>query len=125
MARHWSVFTSVTESQGVALDRIARATGDGDGMNLLMRLTGNSRSKVGKMDRASLRPYLDEAFSLRDNPAAARDVIAAAQAVGLARETPAGIVADRVQEVSGERAAAIIRIRELMACHGITAGELS
>lgn len=62
MARHWSVFVAVTEKQGMALDRMARDAGMGDGMDLLMQLTGKSRSKIGKMDRASLRPVLDEAF---------------------------------------------------------------
>jgi hypothetical protein len=63
MARHWSVFFSgVTALQAMTLDRMARENNIGDGMDLLMELTGYSRSKVGRMDRASLRPYLDEAF---------------------------------------------------------------
>lgn len=63
MARHWSAFVGgVTEKQGMALDRMARDAGIGDGMDLLIQLTGKSRSKIGKMDRASLRPVLDEAF---------------------------------------------------------------
>lgn len=33
-----------------------------DGMNLLMEITGNSRSKVGKMDNMSLRHAIDKAF---------------------------------------------------------------
>jgi hypothetical protein len=64
MARHWSAFCNVSQSQGIALDRMAKNHGKGDGMSLLMELTGCSRSRVGKMDYASLRPYLDEAFEL-------------------------------------------------------------
>lgn len=89
MARHWSVFCSgVTERQGMALDRMARKHGIGDGMDLLMKLTGYSRSKVGKMDRASLRPYLDDAFEQYGGepaPAAPKDELTAAVEAGLAR----------------------------------------
>jgi hypothetical protein len=131
MARHWSVYCGgVTERQGMALDRIARERGIGDGMDLLMDLTGYSRSKVGKMDRASLRPYLDEAFALADAPpeeppGRSEAVAVAAQTVGLSPGTPAGIVADRVAELVDERSAAIVRIRGLMAEYGITAAELA
>ena len=63
MARHWSAFCSgVTSKQAVALDKMAEAHGIGDGMSLLMKLTGYSRSKVGKMDWMSLRPVIDRAF---------------------------------------------------------------
>jgi hypothetical protein len=62
MARHWSSFVQVSEKQAYALDKIAEAHEIGDGMDLLMKLTGNSRSKVGKMDRMSLRPVIDRAF---------------------------------------------------------------
>lgn len=50
-----------------------------------------SRSKVGKMDYASLRPYLDEAFALRDQPppapepSPARDALTQAVESGLAK----------------------------------------
>ena len=65
MARHWSVFCrGVSERQAMALDKMAEAHDKGDGMSLLCELTGNSRSKVGRMDRMSLRKYIDEAFAL-------------------------------------------------------------
>jgi hypothetical protein len=72
MARHWSVFCSgISERQAMALDKMAEAHGKGDGMSLLMELTGYSRSKVGKLDRLSLRRYIDRAFEEygRDRPA--------------------------------------------------------
>lgn len=133
MASHWSRFcVGVSEKQAMALDRIARDRGEGDGMDLLMRLTGCSRSKVGKMNRASLRPYLDEAFALRDEPrhepATARGAADLAQAIGM----PAEVAADALEESGHQqdaaalrRAAALERIRALMAEHGITAAELS
>jgi hypothetical protein len=63
MARHWSVFVGgLTERQAAALDKMAEAHGIGDGMDLLMRLTGYSRSKVGRMDQLSLCRYVDQAF---------------------------------------------------------------
>lgn len=63
MARHWSVFVGgVSEKQARALDKMAAEHRIGDGMDLLMKLTGNSRSKVGKMDRLSLATYIDRAF---------------------------------------------------------------
>jgi hypothetical protein len=48
----------------MALDKMAEAHDKGDGMSLLCELTGNSRSKVSRMDRMSLRKYIDEAFAL-------------------------------------------------------------
>jgi hypothetical protein len=64
MASHWSRFVGgITEKQARALDRMARAHSMGDGMDLLMCLTGCSRSKVGKMDRLSLRRAIDRAFT--------------------------------------------------------------
>lgn len=64
MARHWSAFVpGITERQAMALDKMAEAHDVGDGMDLLMRISGYSRSKVGKCDRGRLRPYIDEAFS--------------------------------------------------------------
>lgn len=69
MGRHWSCFCSgVTPNQGMALDKMAKTHKIGDGMDLLMELTGCSRSKVGKMDRMSLRPYLDDAFEKFSGP---------------------------------------------------------
>ncbi len=63
MARHWSVFCSgVSERQAGALDSMARDAHKGDGMDLLREVTGYSRSKVGKMDRLSLKPYITECF---------------------------------------------------------------
>lgn len=62
MASHWSRFVSVSEKQAYALDKMAEEHGIGDGMDLLMKLTGNSRSKVGKMDSRSLRLVVDQAF---------------------------------------------------------------
>jgi len=64
MARHWSVFVDgISERQAMALDKMAEAHDLGDGMDLLMSLTGYSRSKVGRMDRLSLRKYIDQAFA--------------------------------------------------------------
>ncbi len=129
MARHWSAFCAgVTERQGMALDRIARERGEGDGMDLLMRLTGCSRSKVGKMDRASLRPYLDDAFALRDAPVPrASGAAVLASAIGM----PPAVAADALEEAGHSADAAALRrqgvlaqIRALMAEHGITAEEL-
>ena len=62
MARHWSAFVACTERQARALDKMAEAHDIGDGMDLLMSLTGYSRSKVGKMDRLSLSSVIDRAF---------------------------------------------------------------
>ena len=62
MAQHWSRFVSVSEKQAYALDKMAQDAGIGNGMDLLMKLTGYSRSKVGKMDSRSLRLVVDEAF---------------------------------------------------------------
>lgn len=63
MAQHWSRFVSgLSEKQAGALDRMAEANGKGSGLDILMELTGYSRSKVGKMDRLSLRPFIDQAF---------------------------------------------------------------
>ena len=65
MAKHWSTYVSgVTYKQAAALDRMAEAHGKGDGMNLLTEVTGNSRSKIGKMDSLSLRPAIDRCFEL-------------------------------------------------------------
>lgn len=64
MARHWSAYvSSVSERQAYALDKMAAAADLGDGMDLLMKLSGYSRSKVGKMDRLTMRHLLDAAFS--------------------------------------------------------------
>lgn len=64
MARHWSAFVGgISEKQAYALDKMAWANGIGDGMDLLTRLTGYSRSKVGKMDRLSMRHVIDKAFN--------------------------------------------------------------
>lgn len=62
MARHWSAFVGVSEKQAYALDKMAEAAGKGDGMDILMEATGYSRSKVGKMDRLSLRHAVDKCF---------------------------------------------------------------
>lgn len=62
MAKHWSTFVSCSEKQARALDKMAEAHGLGDGMDLLMKLTGNSRSKVGRMDKLSLARVIDRAF---------------------------------------------------------------
>lgn len=63
MAKHWSTYVSgVTEKQAWALDRMAEAHGIGDGIDLLMKVSGHSRSKIGKLDRLTLRPILDECF---------------------------------------------------------------
>ena len=63
MASHWSAYCGgVTSRQAMALDRMAEEHDIGDGMDLLMRLTGYSRSKVGRMDYLSLRKYVDQAF---------------------------------------------------------------
>ena len=49
MARHWSGFVAgLSEKQAAALDKMAEAHGLGNGMDLLMRLTGCSSSKVGE-----------------------------------------------------------------------------
>lgn len=63
MARHWSAFVAVSERQAYALDKMAADAGIGDGMDLLMEISGKSRSKIGKMDRLTLRHMVDEAFS--------------------------------------------------------------
>jgi hypothetical protein len=63
MARHWSAFVpGVTPRQAAALDNMAEAHAKGNGMDLLTELTGYSSSKIGRMDRLSLRKYVDEAF---------------------------------------------------------------
>lgn len=65
MARHWSVFVSgVTEKQAYALDKMAERHNKGDGMDLLTEQARCSRSKIGKMDRLSLRKYIDQCFEL-------------------------------------------------------------
>jgi hypothetical protein len=58
------VFVRISQKQGMALDRIARKLDVGDGMDLLMRLTGKNRSYIGKMDYPTIRPHLDDAFNL-------------------------------------------------------------
>lgn len=71
MARHWSAYTAgVTEKQAMALDRMAKPHGYSNGQALLMDLANVSASKLSRMDRASLRPYLDEAFDRFNNPPA-------------------------------------------------------
>jgi hypothetical protein len=62
MARHWSAFVAVTEKQARALDKMAQDNGYGDGMDLLMEVSGDSRSKVGKRDRLTVAGYVDECF---------------------------------------------------------------
>lgn len=63
MAQHWSRFVSVSEKQAYAIDRMVEEHKlPGDGCDLLARLGGISRSKVGKLDRLQLRPLIDEAF---------------------------------------------------------------
>lgn len=63
MAKHWSTYVpGVTSKQASALDKMAEAHGLGDGMSLLMKLTGMSRSKVGRQDALTLRPFIDRAF---------------------------------------------------------------
>jgi hypothetical protein len=62
MARHWSAFVSCSDKQAYALDKMAEEHDLGDGMSLLMKITGNSRSKVGQMDAISLRHAIDKAF---------------------------------------------------------------
>lgn len=63
MARHWSAYVpTVTERQAYALDKMAEAAEKGDGMDLLMWATGCSRSKVGKLDRITIRHALDKCF---------------------------------------------------------------
>jgi hypothetical protein len=64
MARHWSVFVSggLTEKQAWAIDKMAEDAGMGEGINLLMDVSGCSRSKVQKMDRLTLRKFVDAVF---------------------------------------------------------------
>lgn len=62
MAQHWSALVGVTEKQAYALDRMAREAGLDDGMDLLMKVSGCSRSKIGRLDRLTLRQHLDTAF---------------------------------------------------------------
>ncbi len=62
MAQHWNTYVDITLKQAMALDKMAEGHGIRDGMSLLMKLTGDSRSKIGKMSYASLRPYIDKAF---------------------------------------------------------------
>jgi hypothetical protein len=62
MARHWSVFVAVTERQARALDKMAGAHELGDGMALLMEVSGSSRSGVGRMDRLTVARHVDECF---------------------------------------------------------------
>lgn len=122
MARHWSVFCGgVTEKQAMALDRMARNHGLGDGMGLLMELTGKSRSYIGRMDRASLRPYLDEAFERYREPPAApiADPLTEAVEAGLARINAEG------SATADPRAEALAQVRRLMAEHGLTVEDLS
>lgn len=120
MARHWSAFCRVSEKQGIALDRIARDHGLADGMALLQQLTGNSRSRIGKMDYASLRPYLDEAFALRDAPAKeeSRDDLTRAVEEGFARVNGEAVA------IVDAKLQAIAQIKALMAQHGIAQDEL-
>jgi len=64
MAQHWSKFVSVTEKQGIVLDRMARAHGLEDGQALLKKLAGGcSDSKLQRMDRPKIQQYVDQAFS--------------------------------------------------------------
>lgn len=64
MAKHWSTYVGgISQAQAGALDKMARDAGKGDGMDLLMEVSGYSRSRVGKMDRLSLRPHIDECFA--------------------------------------------------------------
>ena len=120
MARHWSAYTDVSTNQGIALDRMARQHGIGDGMDLLMRLTGGSRSKVGKMDYASLRPFLDDAFERYGQPPRREPApLTAAVEAGLARVNGEGAAA-----AVSPRDAALVTIRSLMAEHGIAAEDM-
>lgn len=65
MARHWSVFVpGVSEAQAYALDKMVEANElRGDGCDLLAKIAGCSRSKIGKYDRRSLRLVIDKAFA--------------------------------------------------------------
>lgn len=64
MAKHWSTYVpNLTEKQAWALDKMAEAHGLGDGMDLLMKVSRCSRSKVGSFDRLTMRKYVDECFS--------------------------------------------------------------
>lgn len=64
MARHWSAYTpTVSEKQAIALDRMAKTAGLHNGMDLLMKLSGYSSSKVQKLDRPTMRELLDRAFA--------------------------------------------------------------
>jgi hypothetical protein len=62
VAQHWSKFVAVSSKQAYALDKMAEEHGLGDGMDLLMKLSGMSRSKVGKQDALTLRQFIDQAF---------------------------------------------------------------
>lgn len=68
MGSHWSAFVpNVTGKQAYALDNLAESLGMSDGMALLMHVTGDSRSKIGKSfaNYAYARRTLDTAFALR------------------------------------------------------------
>lgn len=62
MSKHWSEFVAVTYAQARALDKMAAAHGKGDGMDLLTVVGGCSRSKVGKLSRASVAALVDDCF---------------------------------------------------------------
>ena len=63
MATHWSRWVrGVSERQAYALDRMARDNDLGDGMDLLMEISGRSRSSVGRLDAIDVRHLIDEAF---------------------------------------------------------------
>lgn len=62
MARHWSAYVGVSEKQAYALDKMAEEHDFYDGRELLCSVASCSSSKLGKMDRLTLRRHLDEAF---------------------------------------------------------------
>ena len=71
MARHWSSYTrGVTERQAMALDKMARQHGLGNGLKLLAEVAGCREYRISNMDRVSLRPYIDEAFERYGRPPA-------------------------------------------------------
>lgn len=66
ISNHWTrSFTMLTLKQGQALDAIAASQGGGDGLGLLIKITGLSRHELSQIDLPRLRRALDEAFRLR------------------------------------------------------------
>ena len=70
MATHCShELFGLTERQAFALDRMARENDIWDGMDLLIKISGRSRSSIGRLDPDDVRQLIDEAFR-RWGPAA-------------------------------------------------------